>query len=255
MTVHDSASTGYARAAATYVKGRPDYPPAALEWLRGVIGLRAGRSVLEVGAGTGKFVPMLRETGATIMAVEPVAAMRETLAGDYPEVTALDGTAETIPLPDGAVDAVICAQAFHWFATARALAEMRRVLKPGGMLGLIWNVRDERVPWVAALSAITDRWESGAPRFRTGAWRRVFPASGFAAVGERRASHAHVGRAEEVIVARTLSVSFIAALPDAERAAVEQQVRRLIAETPELAGQAEISFPYETRMFAFRRVD
>lgn len=255
MTIHPSASEGYALGASIYVMGRPDYPPAALDWLRDVIGLRTGRSVLEIGAGTGKFVTVLREAGATVLALEPVAAMRDALARGFPEMSVLDGTAEAIPLPDGAVHAVVCAQAFHWFATSRALAEMRRVLKPGGMLGLIWNVRDEKVPWVAALSAITDGWESGAPRFRTGAWQRVFPAPGFAATGEQRARHTHVGRAEEVIVARTLSVSFIAALPDAARAAVERQVRQLIADTPELAGEAQIAFPYETRMFAFRRVD
>lgn len=255
MSVHDSATKGYARAAATYVTGRPDYPDGALDWLREVVGLGAGRTVLEVGAGTGKFVPLLRDTGARVFALEPVAAMRETLARDHRDVEALEGNAEAIPLADGAVDAVVCAQAFHWFATPAAVAEMRRVLKPGGVLGLIWNVRDEAVPWVAALSAITDVYEHGTPRFRSGAWRQAFPAPGFVAIGERCARHAHVGTAEEVIVARTLSVSFIAALPDAERAEVERRVRALVAATPELAGPAEIAFPYETQMFAFRRVD
>lgn len=255
MSVHDSAAEGYARSAAIYASGRPDYPPEALDWLRETVGLKAGATGLEVGAGTGKFVPLLRETGARVLALEPVAAMRDILAPDNPDVTVLDGNAEAIPLPDRAVDAVICAQAFHWFASAAAVEEMRRVLKPGGVLGLIWNVRDETVPWVAALSAITDPWEKGTPRFRTGAWRRAFPAPGLEAIGERETRHAHVGRAEEVIVARTMSVSFIAALPDAARDEVERRVRELIAATPELAGTAPIAFPYRTRMFAFRRVD
>jgi len=254
MTVHASAATGYTRSATTYVSGRPGYPAEAAAWLREVAGLAPGRGVLEVGAGTGKFVPLLRDTGAHVTALEPVAAMRATLARDHADVTVVEGTAEAIPLPDAGVDAVICAQAFHWFATPAAVAEMRRVLKPGGVLGLIWNVRDESVPWVAALSAITDPYARGTPRYRTGAWRRCFPAPGFAAIDERRADHPHVGRAEDVIVARTMSVSFIAALDDAERATVERQVRGLIAATPELAGES-VAFPYETRMFAFRRVD
>lgn len=255
MSIHHSAAAGYAVGAGNYVRGRPGYPPEAAAWLRADLELAAGRTVLEVGAGTGKFIPMLRETGAEVLALEPVAAMRARLAADHPGVTVLDGSASAIPLPDGAVDVVVCAQAFHWFATAAALAEMRRVLKPGGMLGLIWNVRDEQVDWVAALTALTDPWEQGTPRYRSGAWRDVFPAPGFAAAGERSVHHAHIGSAEEVIVDRTLSVSFIAALPEATRDEVARQVRALIADTPALAGGGEIAFPYETRMFAFRRVD
>jgi SAM-dependent methyltransferase len=151
------------------------------------------------------------------------------------------------------MDAVVCAQAFHWFATSAALEEMRRVLVPGGMLGLIWNGRDERVAWVAALSDITDRWEGDAPRYRTGEWRRVFPAPGFQFVGERHARNAHVGPPEQVVLGRTLSVSFIAALPPEQQQEVERQVRALIARTPELAGRPEVAFPYETSMFAYRK--
>lgn len=112
---------------------------------------------------------MLSGCGGEIVALEPVAAMREQLTAAFPQVEVLAGTADAIPLPDGSVDAVVCAQAFHWFATAPAVAEMARVLKPGGVLGLIWNVRDESVPWVAELSTITDPWEGDTPRYRTGA--------------------------------------------------------------------------------------
>ncbi|MCW6532285.1 methyltransferase domain-containing protein [Sphingomonas sp. MMSM20] len=255
MTIHRSAADGYAVGAGSYVRGRPGYPPEAARWLRETLALAPGRDVLEIGAGTGKFIPLLRATGAHVLALEPVAAMRARLAQDHRDVTVLDGSAAAIPLADGAVDAVVCAQAFHWFATADALTEMRRVLRPGGVLGLIWNVRDEEVPWVAALTALTDPWEAGTPRYRSGAWRKVFPAPGFVEIGERAVRHAHVGSAAAVIVDRTLSVSFIAALPDAARDEVERQVRALIADTPALAGGGEIAFPYVTRMFAFRRVD
>lgn len=254
MSVHDSAAKGYAVAADTYVHGRPGYPPEASQWLAEILGPGDGKSVLDLGSGTGKFLPLLRKTGARLLALEPVDAMRARLAQANADVEALAGTADAIPLPDASLDAVVCAQAFHWFATAQALAEIRRVLVPGGVLGLIWNVRDETVPWVAALSAITDPFEGATPRFRSGDWRRAFPAEGFALVDARHARHSHVGSPEQVIVARTLSVSFIAALPVEGQDEVARRVRALIAATPELAGRSEAVFPYETAMFAYRKI-
>jgi SAM-dependent methyltransferase len=254
MSVHDSAAKGYAVAADTYVRGRPDYPPEASQWLGEVVGLGEGKSVLDLGAGTGKFLPLLRKTGARLLAVEPVEAMRARLAKAHSDVEVLAGTADAIPLPDASLDAVVCAQAFHWFATAQALAEIRRVLVLEGVLGLIWNVRDETVPWVAALSAFTEPFEGATPRYRTQDWRRAFPAEGFALIDARHARHGHAGSPEQVIVARTLSVSFIAALPAEQQDEVARQVRALIAATPELAGRSEVVFPYETAMFAYRKI-
>lgn len=251
MSIHESASKGYAVGADAYVRGRPGYPAEASDWLREVIRAVPGKRVLDLGAGTGKFLPVLRTSGASLLALEPVDAMREKLAQSYPDVEVLSGTAETIPLPDASIDAIVCAQAFHWFATASALAEIRRVLAPAGVLGLIWNVRDESVPWVAALSEITEAFEAaGTPRYRNGAWRGAFPAEGFAFIGERHARNSHVGTPDAVIVERTLSVSFIAALPITQRQQVERQVRGLIETTPELHKRS-VAFPYETVMVAY----
>lgn len=254
-TIHDSAAHGYAGAASTYESGRPDYPPEAEIWLRDGLGLRPGKRVLDLGAGTGKFTPRLLATGATVTALEPVDAMRDKLSRKLPEVTAIGGTAEAIPLPDTSLDAVVCAQAFHWFATHAALAEITRVLVPGGKLGLIWNGRDESVDWVARLSEITDSYnDSETPRYLTGAWRQAFPAPGLQQIDERHATHHHVGSVETVLIDRTLSVSFIAALPPERKHEAEGRVRDLIAHTPELR-RDKITFPYVTSMFTFQKTE
>ncbi|MBU0659645.1 MAG: methyltransferase domain-containing protein, partial [Alphaproteobacteria bacterium] len=201
-----------------------------------------------------RLTPRLQEAGGTIIAVEPITEMRELLVRSFPDVTAVAGSADAIPLPDASIDVVVCAQAFHWFATVEAVAEMRRVLVPGGTLGLIWNGRDESVPWVAALSQITNRREGDTPRYQSDAWRKAFPAPGFEFIGDRHVRNYHIGSPEQVVLKRTMSVSFIAGLPAIERHAVEREVRDLIDGTAELAGGREVAFPYETSMFAYRAI-
>lgn len=98
-----------------------------------------GKSVIDLGSGTGKFSSLLVQSGAQVLGVEPVAAMREQFARSHPALTQYEGTGHAIPLETASVDAVLRAQAFHWFATAQALAEIHRVLRPGGKLGLVWN--------------------------------------------------------------------------------------------------------------------
>lgn len=247
--VHRTAAEGYGQGASVYARGRPDFPPQALDWLRQDLQLGPGKVAVELGAGTGKFTRLLAQTGANIVAVEPVGAMLQILGRDLPNVKALRGQAQHIPLPDASADAVVCAQAFHWFASAESLAEIRRVLKPGGVLGLIWNVRDQSVDWVRGLTDLMTPYEGDAPRYDHGEWRTVFPAPGFEPLRERSFPHAHVGPPEQVIVDRVASVSFIAALDEATRAGVLDQVRRLIASTPELAGRASVAMPYITRAY------
>ena len=124
----------------------------------------------------------------------------------------------------------------------------------GGVLGLIWNIRDESVAWVAGLSAIFDAHKGDAPRHRTQAWRRVFPAAGFAPLCESRFSHGHTGPPEHVIVDRVLSTSFIAALPVAERNRVAARVGQLIAGTADLAGKREVTMPYVTVAYSCQKI-
>lgn len=252
--IHPAASAGFAAGAATYVAGRPEYSAEVEGWLSEDLRLGSGMAVLDLGAGTGKFVSRLRSVGATLHAVEPVPEMLRALIAANADVVAKAGTAERIPFADGSMDAVVCAQSFHWFATPAALAEIRRVLKIGGALGLIWNMRDESVDWVAALTRIMAPHEGDTPRYSSGRWREVFPAVGFSPLTERRFAHVHLGPPERVVVGRVLSTSFIAALSEAERGTIAGEVRALIAATPALAGRTEVAFPYETRAFACVRI-
>lgn len=247
--IHQAATTGYTSGTSAYLRGRPTYPEPVKNWLRETLLLGQDKTVLDVGAGTGKFIPLLQSTNAAIHALEPVEAMRAEIETNFPQVKTMAGSAENIPLPDASLDAIICAQAFHWFATPATLNEFSRILKPGGKLGLIWNVRDETKGWVASLTDIMTPYEEDVPRYHTGQWRKMFPTPGFSALQETQFPHQHTGAPEDVIIARVLSVSFIAALPKDERAKITQKIRTLIAGTPELCGQKTVSFPYTTAAF------
>ncbi|MEU4896469.1 class I SAM-dependent methyltransferase [Streptomyces sp. NPDC044780] len=146
---HRQASS-FGAAADAYERGRPPYPPEAVAWLVP----EHARTVVDLGAGTGKLTRALPAPGREVVAVEPSAGMREQFSRVLPDVRVLDGTGEAIPLPDASVDALVCAQAWHWVDPRRAVPEAARVLRSGGRLGLVWNLRDVSVPWVAELDRI-----------------------------------------------------------------------------------------------------
>ena len=155
--------SSFGAVARAYAEHRPDYPADAVRWCAVSAG-RAGPPgkggptgdigslrVLDLGAGTGKLTALLARLAADVTAVEPDPAMLAELRRQLPDVRALAGSAEEIPLPDASVDAVLCGQALHWFNLERALPEIARVLVPGGTLGGLWNSDDDRVDWVAGL--------------------------------------------------------------------------------------------------------
>nr|WP_255768826.1 class I SAM-dependent methyltransferase [Maritalea mediterranea] len=210
--------------------------------------------VLDLGAGTGKFTERICAICDHVIAVEPVTAMRHTLQQTLPQVEALDGDATHIPLPDESVDAVICAQAFHWFASDEAVNEMARVLRPGGKLGLIWNVRDERTDWVAAITRLITPYEGDAPRYYKGDWKKPFPSPHFTPLELQRFDQTHDGLADDVIINRFMSASFIAAQSEAVQADIERQLRELVASHKALKGKEHISFPYVTEAYSATRL-
>ena len=142
----------FGAAAEVYDRSRPSYPVEAVRWALP----QDARRVLDLGAGTGKLTAVLLDLGLDVVAVEPSAEMRARIPA---RAEVLDGSAERIPLPDGSVDAVLAAQAFHWFDLDVALPEIARVLRPGGTLGVLWNERDESVEWVRR---VWDLW-AGEP--------------------------------------------------------------------------------------------
>ena len=248
--MHEVAAKGFAREAPAYVRGRPEYPVAIDQWLAEDLALNPSQTVVDLGAGTGIFTRRLLSTGAHVIAIEPVPQMLAQLTQALPAVVARSGTAEQLPLSDSAVDVVVCAQSFHWFATDVALREIHRVLPHGGRLGLIWNVSDQTVDWVAAMTQIISPYQGDTPRFRAGTWRNVFPAAGFGPLREKRFMNSHTGPPEQVIVDRALSTSFIAALERPKQRVVAAKLRDLIASHPALVGREEVTMPYETLAFS-----
>ncbi len=244
MTIHPSAAGGFESGAEAYERGRPAYAPAAVDRLIRELAIGPSSRVLDLAAGTGKLTRMLVSSGASIVAVEPVEGMRREFARLLPDLEVLDGTAESIPLPGGSLDAVTVGQAFHWFDGDRAIPEIHRVLRPGGSLGLIWQARDPVRPWIERLNEIIDRADDGHPRFRTGAWREAFERSPLF-VPLEAADYQTVQRGDVALfVDRVASISYVAAMPDDRRAAVLDEVRTLLATDPDTAGREVIELPY-----------
>ncbi|WCD92639.1 class I SAM-dependent methyltransferase [Microbacterium sp. nov. GSS16] len=150
----DSRATSFGAEADSYEAARPDYPFEAVAWMLECMP-EGSRRLADVGAGTGKLTRVVVEArDAEVVAIDPDATMLAKLREQVPGVPTFLGTAEALPLPDASVDAVVLGQAWHWVDPVTASAEIGRVVRPGGTLGLIWNARDGRVDWVRRLTAI-----------------------------------------------------------------------------------------------------
>jgi SAM-dependent methyltransferase len=223
--VHPLAAAGFGRAAESYEAARPSYPSDAVAWLAESLHLRPSRTVVELGAGTGKLTRLLTPTGARVVAVEPVEEMRRLLAR-VAGAEAVEGTAEAIPLPDASADAAAVAQAFHWFRPD-ALPEIHRVLRPASPLAVVWNRFDSTDPLTAAFADVIDRHRGHRPFDKRPLSRDALESSRRFAALERRT----FANAQELdpdgLVQRAASESSIATLPDERRRAALDEVRRL----------------------------
>jgi SAM-dependent methyltransferase len=235
-------ATSFGAVADVYERGRPPYPAEAIDWL-----LPAGAArVLDLGAGTGKLTRQLAGRGLDVVAVEPLAGMRQQLTRAVPGVRIHAGSAEQIPLPGSSVDAVLVAQAWHWVDPARAVPEVARVLVPGGQLGLVWNLRDEREDWMARLGRIlSDPGETDGDRVRG------ITSPPFGPVERRTVEWAH-RITRDALLDLVSSRSYVITMPPARRAEVLGQVRQLADTHPALAGRDELVLPYVTECFRAR---
>jgi SAM-dependent methyltransferase len=253
-----AAADGFGQGAEAYERSRPSYPSDAVEVIVERAGIGPGSRVLDLAAGTGKLTRLLSATGADVVAVEPVAAMRAELDAAQPGVEALDGTAEAIPLPDASVDAVTVAQAFHWFDPSAALAEIARVLRPGGTLVLVWNTRDRSVDWVRRFGDLLVEGDGDRPydRYYTVDYPAVVAADGGGAFGPMAEWTTNWVQPfdADLLVARAASVSVVASLPASDREVVLDRIRDLARTHPDLAGRESFDFPYGTRVFWCRRI-
>ena len=252
-----AAAEGFQQGADAYEASRPSYPAAAVACIVGRAAVGPGRRVLDLAAGTGKLTRLLVPTGADVVAVEPVEAMREVLREVCPDVEVLDGTAEDLPLGEATVDVVTVAQAFHWFDPPVALAEVARVLRPGGTLVLAWNTRDRSVGWVRDFGELLVDGDGERPfdSYHDVDHPAVVAEAGagaFEAMAQWATDWVQPCDAD-MLVARAASVSVVAALPQAERRVILDRVRDLTATHPDVAGRSAFGFPYTTRVYWARR--
>jgi SAM-dependent methyltransferase len=237
-------STSFGAHAGTYEAGRPSYPTEAVAWLLEPAVRRCLRvRVADVGAGTGKLTRVAVELGGEAVAIDPDVEMLAQLREAVPGVPTFVGRAESLPLPDAAVDAVLYGQAWHWVDVADASAEAARVLRPGGVLGLVWNIRDDRVPWVKALGQAMHA--SNAEEVLAGDGPQV--AAPFPGLEVRRWEWSRaMTRAD--LLAMVRSRSYVITAGAEERARVERALAALLDDMGAV-GSATVDLPYVTHAF------
>jgi SAM-dependent methyltransferase len=242
----DDRRLSFGAAASEYAAHRPTYPAAAVSWVMAAA-TRPVREVADVGAGTGAFSRVLASLGYDVTAFEPDPAMLAELARGLPQARGVVSHAESLPLGDAAVDAVTAAQAWHWFDKPAAAREFVRVVRPGGVIGLLWNVRDDRVSWMAGLSDIVDG-EDSMRATRSDALLEIEAVH----PGVERADFAHtVAMTPDAVVGLVGTFSYVRLRSDADE--VYAAVRELLATHPETAGRTSIEVPYVTATYRIPR--
>lgn len=254
-SIHPAAQVGFATAAELYQHARPSYPAEITRWLTDHIKLKADDRLLDLGAGTGKFLANLTQVSTQVYAAEPINEMLEQLRKQYPEVHSVQASSQQLPFPDHYFDAVLCAQSFHWFANRESLKEIHRVLKPKATLGLIWNQRDERVDWVKALADYIAQYEADTPRYHNQTWKKVFEQEAlFHLVDLQTFDHYQSGRVDDVVCKRLLSTSFIAAMPKPQQQQLQRQFEQIVLDYTGKQPHDQVDFPYTSYAYFFEKM-
>jgi SAM-dependent methyltransferase len=244
MASREEMSTSFGAASAAYELGRPDYPAEAVEWMLQPV-RREGRAlrVADVGAGTGKLTRVAVELGAEVVAIDPDPAMLAELRTQVHGVPTFVGSAERMPLPDASLDALLFGQAWHWVDPVAGSAEAGRVLRSGGVLGLVWNIRDESVPWVRRLTEIMhgshaeEMLAAGEPPVES-------PFEG----AEAQVTTWSRPMTRDALLAMARSRSYVITAPDDERSRIESGLAALFDEIGAV-GSATVDLPYVTKAF------
>ncbi|MFJ5924375.1 class I SAM-dependent methyltransferase [Kitasatospora sp. NPDC092948] len=240
-----TSAQSFGSAARLYDAVRPTYPARAVAWAVGAGPVR----VLDLGAGTGLLAGALHAAGHEVIAVEPDERMRAVAAERYSGVQVLAGSAEDIPLPDGSVDAVVVGQAYHWFTPQDALPQIHRVLRRDGVFAALWNIRDDRTPWVSALSAVVGHEGYGLES----AWQ-YGPVTPWFTEPERGLTEHTVTVPTDRLIDLVRSRSSYLTADAAEQARLDREIGELAATDPALAGRDSVEMPYRTCVYRMRRV-
>ncbi|RJO78273.1 class I SAM-dependent methyltransferase [Nocardia panacis] len=256
MDEKNRLGSSFGTAAAVYAEHRPDYAELAVRW---ALEHAPGPRVLDLGAGTGKLTATLCASGAEVVAVEPDSEMLTELRRALPDVRALRGSAEEIPLPDGSVDAVVAGNAMHWFDMNRAGPEIARVLAPAGVLAGLWNVVDDRVDWVVDLARIGGSAVIG-PRDTPASWRAETadiyrPESGaaqFDSLEQAQFPHGQQ-RTADSLVATLATRAGMLVMPEPQQQATLGRIRAFLTSRAETA-HGEFTLPMLTCVSRVRRI-
>ena len=230
----------FGQAVGDYELGRPGYPPEAVDWILAQAGTVL--DVVDVGAGTGKFTASLVARDLAVTAVEPDPEMRSRLATNYPSVRSLAGTAEALPLEDASADLVTFAQSWHWVDVPAASAEVARVLRPGGALALVWNIRDPEMQWVERLGEVMGT--SKAEQYSSHEPVVAAPL----AIADYAEFLWQNPMTREELIAMVTSRSYVITMSASDRQALLVRLDELLDTHPDLAGRTDHTMPYRTRV-------
>jgi SAM-dependent methyltransferase len=244
---------GFSDVADDYELGRPGYPPEVVEVITARLELPPRARIADVGAGTGKLTRALVAAGHEVVAIEPLAGLRERLREAVPEADARGGAAEALPLAEAEVDAVVCANAFHWFDAPRAVAEFARVIRPGGGLALIWHdgvEDDESAPWSRELHAVIQGLRPEHPAYSDDQGRGAVTAHvAFGALTSTKVHSSYETDARRVL-AHVASMSWVGGLAPEDRTAALHQAAQVL----ERHAVGTVSVPLRTTLWTAHRL-
>ncbi|KAI9475911.1 MAG: S-adenosyl-L-methionine-dependent methyltransferase [Benjaminiella poitrasii] len=258
--VHAIASKGFNLQSNLYAQTRPSYPKEVLDRIQEIVvpNDKQKAKLVDLAAGTGIMTKLLVESGfKNIIAVEPLENMRRELHKAVPAIPCLDGTAWAIPVDDNSQDAMICAQAFHWFDDIQALREFHRILRPGGYGILVWNLESsERSEWVAKARSIYELYDESAPQFRKMNWRKVFDTEEAKSLFEFP-YHYELFKNDywvpkQNVAKRALTKSYISCLDKDQQDKVEAKINDIVNTVP-TDDQGRVLYPHDTHLFYFQK--